>query len=220
MQQLSRRFLILIAFTASCAVQPAEPSLGSTSSESRCQNCGSGDGNGGGWEDIGAAQTYTRGWATDHGYQNVNGGSLSCTANGNGGFSFCELELFGGVGNILIDCYYPTGFEPYCTVQVLSDIQANSGDDTCVLDPVAPGVDPDPSLIDQCHYNMTYNAALNADPPGVADRVTCETGPGFIGCNVTWRNTQGQCRIASCAYTRSDGLVCSPAGDTLDSECD
>lgn len=97
---------------------------------------------------------------------------------------------------------------------------SRASDSTCILPPVAPGQTPDEDLIAQCHLQQTQDATLALAPSSAADRLICEVNPGLIFCNITWRNAQGACRIVSCSYSNSDGLICSPQGSAVDSMCD
>lgn len=90
-------------------------------------------------------------------------------------------------------------------------------DTTCVETPLAPD-DPDQDLVAQCHYQQTYDATAAYSPPN-ANRVTCDVYPGLVACNLYWFDTQGSCRVVSCSYSNSDGLVCSPVGTTFASYC-
>lgn len=90
---------------------------------------------------------------------------------------------------------------------------------TCVSDPLAPGGDTDGDLVAQCHYQQTYDATAASAPASAVGRVSCEAYPGLITCNITWSD-QGDCKIVSCSYSDTDGLVCSPVGNTALRYCD
>lgn len=106
-----------IVVIAACGVEQA-PEAVSKGQDLICLNCGNG---GSGW-DLDTAQTYTRDYAVSQGYTNVDSGDLQCELNSTGEFFIhCRLELFGGTGNVLIDCYHDGdgSYPPHCTVQIL-----------------------------------------------------------------------------------------------------